>query len=384
MKSPIYLDYHSTTPCEPEVVAAMLPYFTEQFGNPSAKTHARGRKSADVLAIAKDAIGALINTSGASLIVTSGATEANNLAIFGAARALKSSGRNEIIISAFEHSSVTKPAEALANEGFTLRVAPVDECGFICMDALEKYISERAALVSVMAANHEIGTIQPIAEIAALAHAKGALFHTDATQAAGKIPLDVMRMDVDMLSFSAHKIYGPLGIGALYVRTTPPVALEPLMFGGTQQQARPGSIPLALAVGFAKACEIASVHLRQDYESLNNLGISLLRALETAGVRFALNGAKENRLPGSLNIRFSDIYADDLMLALTDELCLSSGAACTNGLRKPSPVLKAIGLSDDAVARSVRISLGRKTTESEVLHASQQIANAIDRTCQAA
>ncbi|MBI1214970.1 MAG: aminotransferase class V-fold PLP-dependent enzyme [Alphaproteobacteria bacterium] len=382
VQRPLYLDYHSTTPCDPAALEAMLPYFgPEKFGNPGAKAHAHGRRAAAELEAAKARIAALVGATAESLTVTSGATESNNLALLGtaAAAAEAKTGRNEILVGALEHDCVRKTFEHLGKKGFAVITVPATSEGFITAAAVKERVSDKTLLVSVMAANHEIGTVQPVAEIAKVAHDAGALFHSDAAQAAGKIPLDVAAMDIDMLSFCSHKIYGPSGIGALYVRQKPPVAIDSVFHGGSQQSLRPGTVPLALAVGFGAACDIAREKMEEQARHLSARAELLLKTLEEAGAGHAVNGALSPRLPGSLNLRFEGVMAEDLMLDLAEELCMSTGAACASAAKKPSPVLKAIGLSDEQIAGSVRISLGRKTTEEDVIFAARTLADAAKR-----
>lgn len=376
---PIYLDHHSTTPCAPEVRDAMWPYFGERFGNPSAINHARGRAAAERVAQARSRIAALLGTIPEAVVLTAGASEANNLAIIGAARRVPA-GRDEIAISAIEHPSVRAAAERMRESGFRVIELPVTGDGFVDPDSARARLSERTALVSVMAANHEIGTIQPIAALAAAAHQVGALFHTDATQAVGKIPLDMARDGIDLLSLSGHKFYGPPGIGALLVRQTPPVALDPLILGGGQNNGlRSGTIPLALAVGLAAACDLAAHCMADDAERLNRLSHRLLAALRDAGLTFSVNGSLAQRLPGSLNLRFPGVSAADLLLDLADDVCLATGSACASGASAPSRVLKAIGLSDEDCAAAIRLSLGRSSSEADVDFAAERLAWAVSR-----
>lgn len=373
-QKPVYLDHHSTTPCAPEVVAAMQPCFTEAFGNPSAINHARGRAAAARVEEARTQIAALIGAVPEAIVLTAGASEANNLALSGIARRAPP-GRDEIVIGPMEHPSVTASAERLAESGFRLIVLPATDTGFVDPEAVRERVSARTLLVSVMAANHEIGTIQPIAGIAATAHAVGALFHTDATQAVGKIALDMGHDGIDLLSLSGHKFYGPPGIGALVVRQKPPVALAPLILGGGQQGGlRSGTLPLALTVGLGAACALAGARMAADGERLGRLSRRLLDPLRAQVPDMKVNGSLDNRLPGSLNLCFPGVSAADLLLELADDLCLATGSACASGASAPSRVLKAIGLSNEDCAGSVRISLGRGSTEAEVDFAVERIA----------
>lgn len=350
MKLPIYLDHHATTPCDPHVVETMLPYFHERFGNAATRENANGRTAQKAASEAASHIAALLGALPESIHLTSGATAANHWALRGS-RA--HDGRDEIAIGALEHDSVVQAAKA---SGLTLRTIPATADGFITTEALESVLSPRTLLVSIQTANQEIGTIQDIHALAERTHAAGALFHTDATQAAGRIPLTVG--NADMLSLSAHKLYGPQGIGALYIRPSPPLEAAPL-HGGT--------IPLALAVGFGEACRLAATRMEAEARHLRRLADIFLNELQD----YALNGAPGNRLPGSLNLRFDGFNAGDLLLDCTDELCLSTGSACASAKREPSRVLRAIGLTDTQIASSIRLSFGRFNTEEEARFAAR-------------
>jgi len=371
MKLPVYMDHHSTTPCAPEVLAEMLPYFSEDFGNPHARTHARGRKAAAALQTALGKIGKLINATPETLTLTSSATESCNLAILGLTAA--ATDRREIVISALEHDCVAKTAAQLAAQGFTVKTLPVTPEGFVRVEDIAATVTDKTLILSLIAASHEIGTLQPLQRAAEIAHAKGALLHTDATQAAGKVVLDAQALGVDLLSFSAHKIYGPAGIGALYVRSGVMKSLTPQMFGGMQQRLRPGSVPLPLAVGFGTACEIAMRDMAENAARLATLTDDLLNRLRAANIGAAVNGSRHDVLPGLLNIRLKDVDADMLMLSLQNDICVSSGAACASASRKPSRILQAIGLSDAEIAGSLRFSLGRGTMPEEVAFAATRV-----------
>jgi len=379
IKKPVYLDYHATSPCHPAVIAAMLPYFSaEKFGNPAAKASLQGRRAAASLQDALQRIAALIGGAAEDITLTSGATEANNLALLGAA-SQADAGRREILISAIEHDSIVKSAQELQKRGFVLRTIPVTAQGFVDMDAARAMITDQTFLVSVMLANHEIGTIQPLADIVQMAHAAGALCHTDATQAAGKMNIDVAQLGVDMLSFSGHKLSGPVGIGALYVRPVPAPAIRRVVFGGRQQKLRAGTVPLALAVGLATACDRAAMHMDTNAAHKSNLAEIFLQILSHEGIAYTLNGAAENRLPGSLNICLPGINAVDVLLDLAEEIGLSAGAACTAENGKPSAVLQAIGLSDEDIAQTLRICMGTETTEPEAQYAARTLAQYVLR-----
>ncbi|MGZ9096843.1 MAG: cysteine desulfurase family protein [Micavibrio sp.] len=352
MRTPVYLDCHATTPCDPAVVESMIPYFgLEKFGNSNARTHANGRRAAQALAQAKAEIAALVNANPENIILTSGATEANMMAL-----AAPKSSRTEILVSALEHPSVF---DAARQSGLSVKIIPATADGFITPESLRALISDKTQIVSVMLANHEIGTIQSIAALAEIARDAGALFHCDATQAAGKIPVDVSALGVDFLSFSAHKLYGPQGIGALYARS------------GTVQ--RPGTVPLALAVGMAAACRIAGEKMQDEAARLQDLTDILLQKLQDNLLQIQVNGALSPRLPGSLNFRLPGINAENLLLDLAEDLCLSTGAACASKTRQPSPVLKAIRLSDIEISNSIRLSMGRMTMREDILFAVEKI-----------
>ncbi len=376
MKKPVYLDYHSTTPCDAAVIDAMMPCFGGSFGNPGAKSHAHGRNAARQLEQALEKIAALIGAGPECITLTSGATESNNLALLGLAE--RATDRKEIVITAIEHNCVSNTAAYLATKGFTVKTVPVTADGLVDPAELKKHVTPKTLVVSVIAASHEIGTIQPLKECAQIAHGAGALFHTDATQALGKIALDVNDLGIDLLSYSAHKLYGPVGIGALYVRQKPPVAIGRVFYGGAQQSLRPGSVPLALSVGFAAACEMAGQGLATHIPRIEKMTALLLAELQARIPALKLNGGGP-RLPGLLNIRLPDVSAQDIMLELADDVCMSTGAACSSANRKPSPVLKAIGLSDNDVDCSLRLTVGRGSTAEEMTYAAAKLAEGVKR-----
>jgi len=373
--TPVYLDYHGTTPCDKKVVEAMLPYFTSGFGNPSAIKHQKGREAAHVIATVKKQIGDLINAPARSIILTSGATEANNITLLGLPFEPQ---KNEILVSDLEHDSVRNCIPALEEKGYRVKIIPANSAGIITPDAVKNGLSNHTALVSVIAANHEIGTLQDLKTIAELTHSFDALFHSDATQAVGKVNLDIQEMGIDLLSMSAHKLYGPVGVGALYVRSKPPLPLTPIIHGGNQQGIRSGTIPLALAVGFGKACEIAQLKMSCENKRMNHLTGLFLDEVQTNIPKIRVNGSLSQRLSGSLNLTLPIDSAEMLLLDLMDELCISTGSACASQSNKPSPTLKAIGLSDEDIFKSIRISFGRMTTEEDVYYAARQIICAVN------
>ena len=381
---PIYLDNQSSTRVDPRVLETMLPYFTEDFGNPHSTSHAYGRIAAEAVERARGEIAALINADPRELVFTSGATESNNLAVKGAvhfARAHPQRGqlRDHIVALQTEHKCVLESCRELEREGFGVTYLPVEPNGLVSLAALEAAISERTLLVSVMAVHNEIGVIQPLAEIGALCRSRGVLFHSDAAQAFGKIPLDVEAMQIDLLSISGHKIYGPKGIGALYVRRRPRVRLLPLIDGGGQERGlRSGTLPTPLCVGLGRAAAIAGAEMGDEAERLRRLRDRLLTSLARRVLGLGLNGDAEHRLPGSLNLSFPGISAQALIEA-TPSIAISTGSACTSAAVEPSYVLRALGLSDALANASIRIGLGRFTTNAEVDFAADALAAAATR-----
>ncbi len=381
---PIYLDNQSTTPVDPRVLEAMLPYFTEHFGNPHSTSHAYGRIAAEAIESARGEVAALIHADVREIVFTSGATEANNLAIKGAAhfaRAHPQRGqmRDHIVALQTEHKCVLESCRELEREGFAATYLPVEPDGLVSLAALEEALSERTLLVSVMAAHNEIGVIQPLAEIGALCRSKGALFHTDAAQAFGKIPLDVEAMKIDLLSISGHKVYGPKGVGALYIRRRPRVRVLPLIDGGGQERGlRSGTLPTPLCVGLGEAAATAGAEMAEEAERLRGLRDGLLRNLARRVPGLRVNGDPERRLPGSLNLSFLEIPALTLIEAVPS-IAISTGSACTSASVEPSYVLRALGLPDTLANASIRIGLGRFTTTADVDCAADALAAAASR-----
>lgn len=375
MTDRIYLDYQATTPLDERVLAAMLPYFTEKFGNPHSTEHAFGREAEAAVEAARAEVAALISAEPREVVFTSGATEANNMAILGAGR-FRRHERDHVVTAATEHKCVLESCLQLEREGMRLTVLPVDPDGLIDLAALDEAVDERTALVSIMAANNEIGVIQPLAEIGAICRERGAWLHTDAAQAFGKIPLDVRAMRIDLMSISGHKVYGPKGIGALYVRRRPRVRLEPLFHGGGQERGlRSGTLPTPLAVGLGAAARIAAEDMGQEQSRLTALRERLLAELRRRLGTVELNGAAELRLAGNLNVRIPGVAAHELIEAMPD-VAVSTGSACSSAVVEPSYVLRALGLDDGAAAESFRIGLGRQTTGREVDTAAERIAEA--------
>jgi len=377
--APIYLDYQSTTPVDKRVLDEMLPWFTEKFGNPHSATHAYGREAEAAVEAARADVAALIGAEAREIVFTSGATESNNLAIKGAARFRRPLGCDHVVTVATEHKCVLESVKALGREGFRVSVLPVDARGLVDLGALEDVLDERTALVSIMAANNEIGVLQPLAEIGALCHARGVLFHSDAAQAVGKVPVDVEAMRIDLMSISGHKIYGPKGIGALYVRRRPRARLEPLFDGGGQERTlRSGTLPTPLCVGLGAAARIAAAEMPEESSRLLALRWRLLSGLKARLPELRLNGDAERRLAGNLNLSFPGVPAAALIEACPS-LALSTGSACTAAEIEPSYVLRALGLPEALAAASLRLGLGRYTTEAEVDFAIDTLASAARR-----
>jgi cysteine desulfurase len=375
---PIYLDNQATTACDPRVVQAMLPFFTEHYGNPHSAEHAMGRFAEAAVEQARAHIAALIGADPREIVLTSGATESNNIAIKGAARHAAAQGTTSrrIVTVATEHKCVLESVADLAAEGFEPVFLPVRPDGLLDPAALRDALATPTLLVSVMAVNNETGVIQNIAALAALAHEAGALFHTDAAQAAGKIPLDVEAMRIDLLSISGHKLYGPKGVGALYVRRRPRVRLAPLFSGGGQERGlRSGTLPAPLIVGFGEACRIAAAEMATDHARIATLRDRMLQALRTRIPDLALNASADSRIPGNLNLTFPATPAQTLMQR-TPELCVSTGSACSSAEIEPSYVLRALGLSDDQAARTLRIGIGRFTSPADIDAAAAMLADA--------
>lgn len=375
-KRPIYLDYQATTPLDPRVLEIMLPYFTERFGNPHSVDHVYGHEAEDAVEKARGEVAEAIGADSREVIFTSGATESNNLAIKGAAR-FRRNERDHVVTVATEHKCVLESCHRLEREGFRVTFLPVEPSGLIDLERLAEAVTERTGVVSVMAANNEIGVLQPLAEIAEIARAQGAWLHSDAAQAVGKVPLDVAVLGLDLLSISGHKLYGPKGIGALYIRRRPRVRLEPLIDGGGQERGhRSGTLPAPLCVGLGAACALAVSELESESARLARLRDRLLAALERRTEAVLLNGDRKHRLPGNLNLAFEGTEAEALIRALP-ELAVSTGSACTSAEVEPSYVLRALGLSDARAHASLRIAIGRMTTEAEIDTAAELLAAAV-------
>jgi cysteine desulfurase len=380
---PVYLDNQATTPLDPRVLDAMMPFFTDKFGNPHSQSHLYGWEADDAVEAARGKVAALIGAQAKEIIFTSGATESNNLGIKGVARRHKSDAagkeKDHIVTCVTEHKCVLETCAALEREGIATTYLPVSENGAIDLDRLRDAITDRTILVSIMSVNNEIGVIHPLAEIGAVCREADVFFHTDAAQALGKIPLDVDAMAIDLMSLTGHKFYGPMGIGALYVRRRPRVRLEPLFSGGGQEQGiRTGTLASPLCVGLGEAAEIADREMDDEAARLRKLRDRFLEKLLPRVDNITVNGDMEKRIPGNLNLSFAGTRSDTLMAGLKD-LALSSGSACSSASTEPSYVLKALGLSDDLAIASIRISLGRFTTDQDIDFAAETIAAEVER-----
>ena len=380
MNRPIYLDYQATTPLDERVLDAMLPFFREDFGNPHSVHHAYGQRASDAVEAARAEVAATLGAEPREVIFTSGATESNNTAIKGAAYFHQRFDKRHLITAPSEHKCVLESCKRLEREGFEVTYLPVDRDGLIDPKALAAAIREDTLLVSIMAVNNETGVIQPLERIGAICRERGVLFHTDAAQAVGKIPLDVQAMNIDLLSISGHKLYGPKGIGALYLRRRPRARIEPMMDGGGQERAmRSGTVPTPLAVGLGEACRIAAEEMEGEYARLAALQARLQAGLESAFPALAVNGSLEHRIPGNLNVTVPGGLAAEALIEELESVAVSTASACSSASVEPSYVLTAMGLSEDAAAASLRIGLGRFTTEAEIDTAVREIASAAER-----
>ncbi len=378
LELPVYLDFQATTPTDPRAVEAMLPYFSERFGNPHSAQHAMGRAAEEAIDAARAKLAALLSAEPREIVFTSGATESNNVAIKGVAAFFRGR-KSHIVTCVTEHKCLLESCRHVQAGGVRVTYLPVGRDGLIDLNRLREAIDEETMLVSIMAVNNEIGVIQPVAEIGAICRDRGVYFHTDAAQAVGKIPLDVRAMNIDLMSVSGHKMYGPKGIGALYVRRRPRVRLEALMSGGGQERGlRSGTLPTPLCVGFGEAGAIAEAEMEEEAARLSGLRRRLMQALTARLDDVYLNGDDERRIPGNLNLAFAGVDAEALMASLPD-LCLSTGSACTSAEVEPSYVLRALGLPEDLARASLRIGLGRFTSEAEVDFAAARIAEAVER-----
>jgi cysteine desulfurase len=375
---PIYLDYQATTPMDPRVLEAMMPYFTHKFGNPHSRSHSYGWEAEEGVEKARAQVAKLIGADEKEVIFTSGATESNNLAIRGVAEFYKDR-KNHIVTTVTEHKCVLDTCRHLEQQGFEVTYLPVQKNGLIDLDQLRTAVTDKTVVVSIMAVNNEIGVIQPLAEIGKICREKKAFFHTDAAQAAGKIALDVEAMNIDLMSISGHKIYGPKGIGALYVRRKPRVRLVPLIVGGGQERGfRSGTLPTPLCVGLGEAAEIAMKEMDAESKRLAKLQARMLKGLNAKLTDIHVNGDLEHRIPGNLNIGFAYVEGESLMMGIKG-LSVSSGSACTSASLEPSYVLRALGVEEDMAHTSLRIGLGRFTTEHEVDTAVDELVHHVNK-----
>jgi len=379
VKTPIYMDNHATTRVDPRVLALMLPFFESEYGNAASRTHAFGWRAEEAMHRARAQVARAIGADPKEILFTSGATESNNLVLNGLLAAARD-GRDEIIVGATEHPAVLDPARALAERGARLTILPVDRCGRIDPDDVRRAIGERTALVSLMAANNEVGTLHPLAAIGAICKERGVLFHTDAAQAVGKVPIDVRAAGIDLLSISGHKIHGPKGIGALYVRRkNPRVILQPMLYGGGQERGlRPGTLNVPGAVGLGAALELACEAMPQEAVRIAALRDRLQRELLEGLDAVQLNGHPVERLPNNLNLSFAHVEGESLLMSL-GEVAVSSGSACTSEKREPSHVLRAMGVSDEMAQSSIRFGLSRFTTDEEVGQVIRLVVEAVRR-----
>jgi cysteine desulfurase len=379
VKIPIYLDNHATTPVDPRVLDAMLPYFTEKFGNAASKNHVFGWEAEAAVDLAREQVGRLIGAAAREIVFTSGATESDNLAIKGIAESYRDKGTH-IVTCVTEHKAVLDSCKVLEKRGLQVTYLPVNSDGFVDLGRLQEALTDRTILLSIMAANNEIGTIQPMPEIGRLAKEKGILFHTDATQAVGKIPIDVEAMGIDLLSLTAHKMYGPKGIGALYVRGSKPrVKLAAIIDGGGHERGmRSGTLNAAGIVGLGKACELAQKEMSAEGARLTALRERLKEGILRRLDEVYLNGHSLQRLPGNLNMSFAHVEGESLLMALK-EIAVSTGSACTSASLEPSHVLKAIGLRDELAHTSIRFGLGRFNAEDEIDYTIQRVVEEVGR-----
>jgi len=375
---PIYMDNHATTPIDPRVLDTMLPYFGRIFGNAASRNHQFGWEAEQAVDLAREQIAKLIGCTAKEIIFTSGATESNNLAIKGIAEMYREKG-NHIITQVTEHKAVLDTCKKLEKHGFEVTYLPVQEDGLISVEALKAAITPKTILVTIMYANNEIGVIQPIAEIGKLCHEKGILFHTDAVQAVGKIPVNVQTDNIDVLSMSAHKIYGPKGVGALYVRRRNPRVqiTEQINGGGHERGMRSGTLNVPGIVGLGKACEIAGEEMAAETARLIELRDYLKAKFENALDYIHVNGNMDHHLPGNLNMSFVHVEGESLLMGIND-IAVSSGSACTSATLEPSYVLKALGLGDDVAHSSIRFGLGRFNNKAEVDYVSDKVITVVN------
>jgi len=387
LELPIYMDNHATTRVDPRVIEAMLPYFSTIYGNAASRTHVFGRQAEEAVDLAREQLARSIGASSKEIAFTSGATESDNLAIKGAAHMLRSSagvgqsgGKDHLITVRTEHKAVLDSHMALEREGFRVTYLGVGKDGLVSLDALREAMTAETLLVSVMAVNNEIGVVQPLEEIGALCHERGVLFFCDAAQAVGKIPIDVEAMHIDLLAFTAHKMYGPKGIGALYVRRkNPRVRLEPMMHGGGHERGlRSGTLAVPLIVAFGKAAELAQAGLAEESARILALRQRLHQGITSQLEHVYLNGHPTQRTPGNLNLSFAYVEGESLLMGISD-IAVSSGSACTSASLEPSYVLKALGVNEELAHTSIRFGIGRFNTEEEIDYTIRRVVEVAGR-----
>jgi cysteine desulfurase len=379
MKLPIYMDYHATTPMDPRVFEAMRPYFTEIFGNAASRNHSFGWQAEEAVEKSRKQIADLIGATPKEIVFTSGATESNNLAIKGVAQMYAEKG-NHIITAATEHKAVLDTCKHLEKEGIRVTYLPVQANGLVDLEALKDAITDKTILITIMYANNEIGVLQPIAEIGKLAKSKGVLLHTDATQAVGKVPVNVIKDNIDLLSLTGHKIYGPKGAGALYVRRkSPRVQVTSQMDGGGHERGmRSGTLNVPGIVGLGEACALCNAEMAQESKRMSFLRDKLKSKLEKELDEVYVNGTMDSRLPNNLNISFAYVEGESLLMGIND-VAVSSGSACTSATLEPSYVLKALGAGDDLAHSSIRFGLGRFNTEEEVDYVANKVIDVVKK-----
>ena len=379
IKLPIYMDNHATTPMDPRVLEDMLPYFMEKFGNSASRNHPFGWAAEEGVETARERVAKLIGATAKEIIFTSGATESDNLAIKGVAEMYREKG-NHIITAVTEHKAVLDTCKRLEKYGYRVTYMPVQKDGLIDLEELKRAIDAKTILVTIMFANNEIGVIQPVAEIGKICREHGVLFHTDGVQAVGKVPIDVNKMNIDLMSITAHKLYGPKGVGALYVRRkNPRVQISAIIDGGGHERGmRSGTLNVAGIVGLGKACAIASEEMAQEAKKLSGLRDRLRDRIMGRLDEVYINGSAEHRLPGNLNISFAYVEGESLLMGIND-IAVSSGSACTSATLEPSYVLKALGTGDDLAHSSIRFGIGRFNTEAEVDYVADRVVETVTR-----
>jgi len=379
VKLPIYLDNHATSPVDPRVLEAMLPYFMEKFGNAASRNHSFGWAAEAAVETAREQIAKLIGATAKEIVFTSGATESDNLAIKGVAEMYREKG-NHIITAVTEHKAVLDTCKRLEKYGYRVTYLPVQKDGLVNLEELKRAMDDKTILVTIMAANNEIGVLQPWAEIGKLCHERGVLFHTDGVQAVGKVPIDVNKENIDLMSISGHKIYGPKGVGALYVRRrNPRVQISPIIDGGGHERGmRSGTLNVPGIVGLGKACELARLEMAEESKRMASLRDRLKNRITNRLDETYINGSMEHRLPGNLNISFAYVEGESLLMGIND-VAVSSGSACTSATLEPSYVLKALGTGDDLAHSSIRFGIGRFNTEAEVDYVADRVCETVER-----